>query len=106
MMDEWERYAGNFYVQQMFQTSLVLCFLLLYLVFSPLFLHMCVLSTVCAWMFFVGLPGCQRREHGAVPLLSTGHFGWVWQTAVGLVPGRLLDRSSQLFLDMFEMTQL
>lgn len=109
--DRWmcsgiQNYTGNFCMKQMFQSSLVVCFLLLYLVFFPLSSSTCASWVQCVWMFFVGLPGCQGREHEAVPLLSTGHFGWVWQTAVGLVPGRLLDGSSQLFLDMFEMTQL
>lgn len=37
-------------------------------------------------------PGPQRRELGVLALLPAVQFSWVWQTAVGPVPGRLLDQ--------------
>lgn len=45
----------------------------------------------CAWLSFQASVS-QGRELGVLPLLPAVQFSWVWQTAVGPVPGRLLDQ--------------
>lgn len=71
-----------FYVEQMFQTSLVLCFLLLYLVFFPLFLHMCILSTVCldvlCWTSRLSEEGARSRASPVNRALWLGMADSCW----------------------------
>lgn len=78
-----QKYTGTFfYVEQMFQTSLVLCFLLLYLVFFPLFLHMCILSTVCldvlCWTSRLSEEGARSRASPVNRALWLGMADSCW----------------------------
>lgn len=86
-----QKYTGNFCVKQMFQSSLVLCFLLLYLVFFPPFLHMCILSAVCldvlCWTSRLSEKGARSRASPVNRALWLGMADSCWPrpwTAAGL----------------------
>lgn len=86
-----QKYTGNFCVKQMFRSSLVLCFLLLYLVFFPPFLHMCILSAVCldvlCWTSRLSEKGARSRASPVNRALWLGMADSCWPrpwTAAGL----------------------